>query len=147
MPILNNSMAAVGILLLLSLAAGPAVATEPMAVVPVVSAKSPLTTLSKNQLIDIFLGKSSHFPDGNLAVPIDQPEGSTLREDFYLQFAGKSPAQLHAHWSKIIFTGRGHPPQEAADSTEVKKRLRENPSAIGYIDARQVDASVKVLEF
>jgi hypothetical protein len=29
--------------------------------------------------------------------------------------------------------------------TLMKKRLAENPDAIGYIDATQVDASVKVL--
>ena len=146
----QNTISTAGIVLLLSLAADPAKAAEPMtggAVVPVVSAKNPPTTLSKNQLVDIFLGKSSHFPDGRVAVPLDQPEGSAVREDFYLQFAGKTPAQLHAHWSRIIFTGRGHPPREVVDGAEVKKRLLEDPNAIGYIDSRQVDASVRVVQF
>jgi len=123
------------------------VAAEAVAdVVAVVSAKSPVTTtLSKSQVVDIFLGKASRFPDGSQAVPIDQVEGSAARDEFYLKFSGKSPAQLKAHWSKIIFTGRGQPPREVSNSIEVKKFLNENPNAIGYIEQSAVDGSVKVL--
>ncbi|MEO8298677.1 MAG: phosphate ABC transporter substrate-binding protein, partial [Burkholderiales bacterium] len=45
-------------------------------VVAVVSAKSTVATLSSMQATDIFLGKTSRFPDGSPAVAIDQPEGS-----------------------------------------------------------------------
>ena len=114
-------------------------------VVAVVSAKNPATTLSKNQVVDIFLGKASRFPDGSQAVPIDQVEGSAVRDEFYLTYAGKVPSQLKAYWSKVIFTGRGEPPKELANSVEVKKRLSENPNAIGYIERDVVDASVKVV--
>ena len=128
--------------LALNLRAGVAVAD----VVAVVSAKNPVaTTLSNNQVVDIFLGKVSRFPDGSQAVPIDQAEGSAAREEFYLKFTGKSPAQLKAHWSKIIFTGRGKPPREVANSIEVKKLIAVNPNAIGYIEQSLVDNSVKVL--
>jgi ABC-type phosphate transport system substrate-binding protein len=127
--------------LALMLAAGT-VAGE---VVAVVAAGNPVTALSKNQVVDIFLGKSNRFPDGSMAVPIDQAEGSAARDEFYLSFAGKSAAQVNAHWSKIIFTGRGQPPREVANGAEVKKGLADNPSAIGYIERGQVDASVKVL--
>jgi ABC-type phosphate transport system substrate-binding protein len=114
-------------------------------VVAVVSAKSPLTSLNSSAVADIFLGKTSRFPDGSLAVPIDLNEDSPAREKFYAQLTGKSPAQMKAHWSKIIFTGRGQPPRQVASNAEAKKAIAENPNAIGYIDASQVDASVKVL--
>ncbi len=94
--------------------------------VAVVSAKSPVGTLGKNEIADIFLGKASRFPDGHPAVPVDQAEGSPARDEFYLHFAGKSPAQLKAHWSKIIFTGRGQPPREVGNGVEVKKYLTEH---------------------
>ncbi len=114
-------------------------------VVVVVSAKNKATTLSKNQVVDIFLGKASRFPDGSKAVPIDQVEGSAVRDEFYLTYAGKVPSQLKAYWSKVIFTGRGEPPKELANSVEVKKRLSENPNAISYIERDAVDASVKIV--
>ena len=114
-------------------------------VVAVVSAKSPVTVLTSSQVADIFLGKTSRFPDGSQATPIDQPEDSPVRDRFYSQVAGKSPAQVKAHWSKIIFTGRGQPPTQASSGAEVKKMIVQNPSAIGYIDSSLVDESVRVV--
>ena len=135
-------------LLLHALAALPLAAALPALaddVVAVVSARSPVTSLSANQVADIFLGKSSRFPDGTPAVPIDLVEESPMRDRFYAQYAGKSAAQVKAHWSKIIFTGRGQPPRQAASSGEAKKLIAENPNAIGYIDPSQVDGTVRVL--
>ena len=114
-------------------------------VVAVVSVDSPVTTLTKNQLTDIFLGKATRFPDGTLAVPVDQAEGSSARDEFYLKVAGKSAAQLKAYWSKIIFTGRGQPPPVVANGVELKKRLGKGTAAIGYIDASLVDDTVRVV--
>jgi ABC-type phosphate transport system substrate-binding protein len=128
--------------LALSLNAGAAVAD----VVAVVSARNPVTRLSKYQVVDIFLGKANTFPDGSPAVAIDQVDGSAARDEFYAGFAGKNPAQLKAHWSKIIFTGRGRPPEAVANGSAVKKFLKQNPNAIGYIERKLVDDSVKVLD-
>ena len=127
--------------LTLILTTGTAVAN----VVAVVSSKSGVTTLSKSQLTDIFLGRVSRFPDGVLATPIDQAEGSAARDEFYEKLAGKSGAQVKAYWSKIIFTGRGQPPKTVADGTEVKKFIATNPAAIGYLDETLVDGSVRVV--
>lgn len=127
--------------LVLSLASGAASAD----VVAVVSAKSPVTALSKAQVTDIFLGKASRFPDGSQAIPIDQAEGSAVRDEFYDKVAGRSAAQIKAYWSKIIFTGRGQPPPSVSNNVEMKKRIGQNPAAIGYIDRSMVDESVRVV--
>ncbi len=127
--------------LALSLNAGAAVAD----VVVVVSAKNPVTTLTRYQIINIFMGNLNHFPGGSQAVAIDQVEGSAARDQFYTDFVGKSTAQIRAHWSKIIFTGRGRPPEEVSNGSAVKKFLSKNPNAIGYIERNLVDSSVKIL--
>jgi ABC-type phosphate transport system substrate-binding protein len=114
-------------------------------VVPVVSTKSTVNGLSSNQVLDIFLGKAHRFPNGDPAVPIDQAEGSDIRDAFYMQFASKSASQVKAYWSKIIFTGKGQPPKEVSPSERVKKVVADNPHLIGYIDRSEVDANVKVV--
>jgi ABC-type phosphate transport system substrate-binding protein len=114
-------------------------------VVLAVSARSHITSLSKGQVIDIFLGKSTRFPDGSPAVPIDQADGSAARDEFYSRFAAMGPAQLKAFWSKIIFTGRGQPPMAVSTGIEAKKVLLANPNAISYIDRSLVDDSVRVV--
>jgi len=98
-------------------------------VVAVVSSRSKVTTLSTNQL----------------AVPIDQAEGSVARDRFYERVAGKTAAQMKAYWSKLIFTGRGQPPRAVSTSGEAKQALGQNVNAVGYIEQNFVDASVRVL--
>jgi hypothetical protein len=127
--------------LVLCLATGAAMAD----VVAVVSSKSPVSVLSKNQVTEIFLGIVTKFPDGTQAMPIDQQEGSPGRDEFYATFAGRSPAEIKSHWTKIIFTGRGKPPRTVADSVEAKKLTAANLQAISYMERRDVDSSVKVI--
>jgi ABC-type phosphate transport system substrate-binding protein len=114
-------------------------------VVAVVSSTSVVTSLSKTQVTDIFLGKVSRYPNGTQALPIDQEEGSSVRDEFYVAYAGKSAAQMKSHWAKIIFTGRGQPPKTVPNSVDVRRLIAANPQAIGYIERSAVDSSVKVL--
>ena len=138
----NANCIAYGIIAVGFLVASPPVSAD---VVAVVSSKSAVTTLSKSQVVDIFLGKTARFPDGSQALPVDQSEGTIVRDEFYIKLVGKSAAQMKAYWSKIIFTGRGQPPKALPNDAEVKKRLVENPTAIGYMDANMVDASLRVV--
>lgn len=121
------------------------VATGAAEVVVVMSTKSPELALSKDQIAALFLGKAVLFPDGRRAVPIDHGEGVAIRNAFYEVFTGQSAAQIKAHWAKIIFTGCGRPPKQVADGEAAKRQLAQNPDALAYLDAEQVDASVRVV--
>jgi ABC-type phosphate transport system substrate-binding protein len=127
--------------LALSLALGSARAD----VVVVVSSTSTVTTLSKAQVSDIFLGTVSRFPNGTQAIPIDQADGSPARDEFYATYAGKSPAQVKSHWAKVIFTGRGQLPKTVPTNAEARQTIAANPQAIGYIERSAVDDTVKVV--
>ena len=127
--------------LVLSLGAGAASAD----VVVIVSARNPIGELTKNRVADIFLGKTNQFPDGEKAVPIDQVDGAPARDEFYQLVSGRSPAQIRAYWSKLMFTGRGQPPQEFVSGSAVLKRIAGDPHAIGYVERSQVDPSVRIV--
>ena len=127
-------------LMFAGLLAGHAQATE---LVVIVSARSPVTALRPDQVAAIFLGQTARFPDGLEAVPLDQRIGSPLRDDFYARVTNKSPVLLKAHWSKMVFTGRGQPPAELHDSTAVRRKVADDPEAIGYIERSALDASVR----
>jgi ABC-type phosphate transport system substrate-binding protein len=117
---------------------------EPELVV-IVSQQSAVTRLTRDQIADIFLGKMSRLPGGTKAVPLDQPDGSPLRELFYNEYAAKSPAQLKVHWARIIFTGRGRPPAEVPDIQTALEQVAENPGAVTYIERSRVDSRVRVV--
>lgn len=127
--------------LALSLAAGNAAAD----LVVVVSARSPVVSLRAAQVADIFLGQAGRFPDGSEAVPLDLALGSPLRTEFYVKVAARSPHLMKAHWSKMIFTGRGRPPKEVPNSAAVRKMVADNPALIGYIDKAALDSSVRAV--
>ena|SRR5690606_15947787 len=90
----------------------------------------------------IFTGKTKTFPSGAAAMPLNQPEASPLREAFETSVLKKNASQMKAYWSKLIFTGKGNPPAEL-DAAAVKAKVASDASAIGYIDASEVDASVR----
>ncbi|OFA03472.1 phosphate ABC transporter substrate-binding protein [Duganella phyllosphaerae] len=114
-------------------------------IVVIVSAKSAATALTEEQASDAFLGKNNTLPGGVQAVPVDQADGTALREQFYSKVSGKTSAQMKAYWSKQIFTGKGQPPKEAGDSAAIKALVAANPNIVGYVDKSVVDASVKVV--
>lgn len=107
--------------------------------VVVVAGAASSASLSKEQIADVFLGKTPGL------TPVDQAESNPLREEFYTKVVGKSAAQAKSYWSKLAFTGKGTPPKEMASSAEVKKALAANPALVGYIEKSAVDASVKTL--
>lgn len=129
----------------IALALGAAVLGAESEVVVVVSRESTVTALTRDQVADLFLGKLSRLPGGAKAVPLDLPEGSPERDAFYAEFAGKSAAQVKAHWSKIIFTGRGQPPPEVADGEAALQRLAGDPAAVAYIQRSLADDSVRIV--
>jgi len=114
-------------------------------VVVIVSAKSHVTSLTAEQTAKIFLGKKGTYPDNSVAVPIDLPVGSEIRDEFYAKVVHKNSSQLAAYWAKIIFTGDGRPPEILDSSVAIRKAVSSNPNAIGYIDKRSVNRSVRVI--
>jgi ABC-type phosphate transport system substrate-binding protein len=108
-------------------------------VVVVVNPKAAEASLTKDQIAQFFLGKSSAM------TPIDQPEDAPIRGEFYKKVTDKEASQAKALWSKLVFTGKATMPKEVANSAAVKSAIAANPKAIGYIEKSAVDASVKVV--
>jgi ABC-type phosphate transport system substrate-binding protein len=108
-------------------------------VVVVVNPKALDATMTKDQVAQFFLGKSSAM------TPIDQPDDAPVRAEFYKKVTDKEASQAKALWSKLVFTGKATMPKEVANSAAVKSAVAANPKAIGYMEKSAVDASVKVV--
>ncbi|MPQ59537.1 hypothetical protein [Duganella sp. FT27W] len=132
---MNNNIIAAALVAALGAVALPASAE----VVVIVSQKNPATRMFSEQASQFFLGKS------NLFTPVDLPESSAVRAEFYKKVADKDTAQVKALWSKLVFTGKATAPKEYASAAEVKKAVAADPKAIGYIEKSAVDDTVKVI--
>jgi ABC-type phosphate transport system substrate-binding protein len=107
--------------------------------VVIVNKANPASRMFSEQAAQFFLGKSTMF------TPLDQADGSAIRNDFYHKVADKDAAQVKAAWSKLVFTGKGTAPKEYSSNAEVKKAVAADPKAIAYIDKSAVDDTVKVI--
>ena len=138
-----NNINAIRLAVAAALCAGSVGAFAQVAVV--VGPKSPVATMTADQVSAIFLGKSATLPTGGTAVPTDLPDSQPAHDLFYTKVTGKSAAQVKAAWSRLVFSGKATPPKELGSAADVKKFVASNPDAIGYIEKSAVDSSVKVV--
>uniref|UniRef100_A0A486XGP6 ABC-type phosphate transport system, periplasmic component n=1 Tax=Rheinheimera sp. BAL341 TaxID=1708203 RepID=A0A486XGP6_9GAMM len=115
------------------------------AAIAVVVHPSNQTSLTQDDLVRLYTGKLSAFPDGTSAVPVNLADSVALRADFDQKALGRSSSQVKAYWSKLVFTGKGTPPKEVVSDGEVLTLVASNPNLIGYVSAAAVSDKVKVL--
>jgi len=95
--------------------------------------------ITKDEIIRVYTGRSS------VLVPVNLKDSDVKRAAFDEKALGRSSAQLKAYWSKLVFTGKGNPPQEVATDADVIAFIGNNDYGIGYIDAANVTDKVKVI--
>lgn len=120
-------------------------ATPALADVAVIINPGNGNSISQNDIARAFLGKLKKFSDGQSITAVNSTPDNQVRIDFQQKVLKKSPAQVKAYWSKRLFSGKGKPLQELGSDAEVLKFVAANANAIGYIDAANVDGSVKVI--
>lgn len=120
----------------------PATAAE-LAVI--VHPSNSLSKISKSEVSDIFLGRADEFANGKAAEPLDQINSSPTRRQFIKAVLGMDEGALKSHWSKLMFSGKGQPPEMLSSDEEIRAAIAANPHGIGYINRSLVDESVKVV--
>ena len=93
----------------------------------------------------LFLGKTKSIPGMGGVTLVGQNDDSPTKAEFTKKITKKKLSKYKAYWSKMIFSGKAVPPKELADDAAVKAYVAKHADAIGYIDAGNVDDSVKVL--
>jgi ABC-type phosphate transport system substrate-binding protein len=111
----------------------------------VVNPGSGIEQLTRNQTIDIFLGRNRKLPSGALAIPIDLRSGGPERKAFYLLLVGKDFAQMSSYWARLVFSGQAAPPFPVPDARTALELVATNPNAIAYLDSATVDNRVRVV--
>ncbi|MEO5346579.1 MAG: hypothetical protein H7834_09410 [Magnetococcus sp. YQC-9] len=113
--------------------------------VVVVHASNELSRLSRTQISDLFLGRSTSFPNGRHVTVVEQTRDSRTREEFFKRINGMSLNQVNTYWARLTFSGRVTPPFTVPNSREVVRTIATNPNAIGYIHPDALDDSVRTV--
>lgn len=113
-------------------------------IVVVVNQANGMESLSRTDVVNIFMGRFREFPSGIVAQPIDMPASAT-RHQFYRTLVKKEPAEINAYWARLVFAGRTSPPIQADSPGETIRILRANPGGIAYMERSQVTSREKIV--
>lgn len=119
-----------------------AVAAE---ILVIVNLQNAVDKLSHQELMDLYMGRYTNFPNKVAALLLDMPMDSEIRDEFYRKLVGKSVAEVNAYWARLMFTGRASPPRAIEDAEQVIKFVGDNKNAIGYVYETEYDDSLKVV--
>lgn len=113
--------------------------------VVVVNARSGVAAMSRNEVINVFFGRTRQFFNGVEAQPVDMADSHPDRARFYNALVGKELSEVNAYWSRQLFSGRQQPPVKAASPEDVMKLVLSQPGGIGFIELTKADARVRVV--
>lgn len=112
----------------------------------VVHAANPVTALSRDNITQIFLRKTTSWPNGQPIAPVDQRSDAPSRQSFSMGVLRRKTHEVASYWNQMIFSGRAMPPPTKASDEEVLAYVRANPNAIGYIGGETpIGEGVKVV--
>lgn len=111
----------------------------------IVHAANPTKALVQKEVTDLYMGRARSFPNGDFALVFDLPRDHAVRDAYYQQLVGMTPAQVNSYWSRLMFTGQTMPPQPLPTEAAVIEMVRRNPSAIGYVASEPTDRGVRVV--
>lgn len=139
--------------LLLALLFTTAVASWPQdsAAVPeaplvvIVNKANPATTLDTSELRPIFQTRKNSWGNGEDAVPLNLPEDNKLRREFDQAVLGLDAERAARYWKDRKIRGGARPPKQLSNTAAVLAAVAANPGAIGYVNASEVNKSVKVV--
>lgn len=113
--------------------------------VVVVNARCGVAAMTRNEVVNIFFGRSRQFFNGIEAQPVDMLDSHSDRARFYNALLGKDLSEVNAYWSRQVFSGRAQPPAKVGTPEEVLKWVVSHPGGIGFIELSKADARVRVV--
>lgn len=99
--------------------------------------------LDRSLLTQIYLRQRQFWASGEQIVPINQPAGSPIREEFSRAVCGGDSQFMSDYWNRQYFQGV-FPPATLSSEIAVKLYVAGDPKAIGYVEEHAVDATVRV---
>jgi ABC-type phosphate transport system substrate-binding protein len=102
-------------------------------------------SLSKKEVSDFLLKKTTKWADGTIVMPVDLNSNSQTREDFSKYIHGKSTGVIRSYWQQSAFSGTASAPPEKASDAEVIEFVKKNKGAIGYVSVVSNTDGVKTI--
>ncbi len=113
--------------------------------VVIMNEDSEVEHLSREQVINIFMGRYRKLPDDTVATPLDIGRDTPERQLFYRHLLNKTLAEINAYWARLLFSGKTVAPEEVESQRKVLERVAHDLHALGYVDRQHLTGHVKVV--
>ena len=120
-------------------------AVKSASIVLVVNKQNNISALTKKEVIDIYMGRFKTFPNGQAAIPIDFPQGSSEKRQFYKRLVGKDERKIKAYWSRLLFSGRAKPPAEVEPEKNLIALVSKEVDVLAYMRSSSVTPEMKIV--
>lgn len=113
--------------------------------VVVANVNSGLEKMSKDEVINVYMGRNRKLPSGISAVPLDLSNPLSEKANFYSVMVNKELSEISSYWARLLFSGQGSPPKQLKDADEALDYVIQSKGAIAYIDRKKADKRVKIV--
>jgi len=132
------------LILFLALLAGLAVSARAADAVFIVNPQGADAGLSRDNLKAVLLGNKTKWEAGGL-IKLAVLTSGPLHDKVIQDNTQRSADQFDKYWKKLVFTGKGFMPMQAADEAALVDYVAKTPGALGYVSPGAVTDRVKVI--
>lgn len=98
------------------------------------------STLTLDDLRQIYLGNQRYWAGQKLVTPISRPAAVDAGKKFYKSVLQMTPARFHHHWTGIELSGRGVTPSSVVRADDVAALVQNNAGGIAFVTAEELKA-------
>lgn len=113
--------------------------------VVIANPQSGIEKLSKDEVINLYMGRNRKLASGMNAMPLDMTAANTEKAKFYALLVNKNLPEINSYWARLMFSGQGSPPMQVESADEVMDIVSSNKAAIGYIERKKLDKRVRMI--
>jgi chemotaxis protein histidine kinase CheA len=88
---------------------------------------------SREAIRNVYLGKTSVWPNGTTARPMNRPSGSAAGRKFFGGVLGMSGGEFKEHWSSLQLSGGGIAPSTISSAETMVAKVAATRGGIGYV--------------
>lgn len=113
--------------------------------VVVANPQSGIDKMSKDEVINVYMGRNRKLASGINAQPLDIDNPIGEKANFYLVMVNKELSEISSYWARLLFSGQGAPPKQLNSAEQAIELVSHSKGAIAYVDRKKVDRRVKIV--
>jgi len=115
---------------------------SPDVVVVLISSRSGAANLSREEVRNIYFGRTTFWPNNTPVRVYSRPAGSPAGRKFFRSLLGTSAGAFREHWNELQLSGGGIAPATVTSPESIVARVAGSSGAIGYVLESELPADV-----